>query len=71
MHLELLLVGGELRLGLLQLERELGGRRAIAGLQVGLGLRLELLHVRSVGGDLPRDALDQAAVLLEARCGLP
>ena len=38
---------------------------AIAGLQVGLGLRLELLHVRLVRRHLPRHALDQAAVLLE------
>ena len=48
-HLELLLVGGQLLFGLLQLERELRRRGAIAGLQVGLGLGLELLHVRPVG----------------------
>src|SRR2546422_7639224 len=30
-----------------------------------LRLRLELLHVRSVGGDLTRDALHEPAVLLE------
>ena len=70
-HLELLLVGRELGLRLLQLQRELRRRRAIAGLQVRLRLGLELLHVRPVGGDLTRDALDEAAILLEARRGLP
>ena len=38
---------------------------AVAGLQIRLGLGFELLHVRPVGRDLPGDALDQAAVLLE------
>ena len=71
MHLELLLVGGELLLGLLQLERELRRRRPIAGLQVGLGFGLELLHVRPVRRHLPRDALDQAAILLEPAAALP
>ncbi len=52
--------------GLLQLERELCRGGAIAGLEVGLRLRFELLHVRLVGGDLPGDPLDEPAVLLEA-----
>jgi hypothetical protein len=51
-HVQLLLVGGELGLRLLQLERELCRGGAIAGLEVGLGLGLELLEVRRVGGDL-------------------
>ena len=64
-HLQLLLVGGELFLGFLQLERELRGGRPIAGLQIGLGLGLELLHVRSVGRHLAGHTLDEAAILLE------
>ena len=69
-HLELLLVGGQFFLGLLQLERELRRGRPIAGPQVGLGLGLELLHVRPVGRHLAGDALDQAAVLLEPGAAL-
>jgi hypothetical protein len=44
-HGELLPVLLELALGLLQLERELGGGLAVAGLEVGLGLGLELAGV--------------------------
>ena len=64
-QLELLLVGGELLFGLLQLERELRGGGAIAGLEIRLGLGLELLDVGAVGLRLARDALDQPAVLLQ------
>ena len=65
MHLELALVGRELLFRFLQLERELRRRRAIAGFQIRLRLGLELLHVRAAGRRLPRDALDEAAVLLQ------
>ena len=65
MHLQLLIVGCQLRLGLLQFERELCRSRAVARFQVRLGFRLELLHVRAVRRDLASDALDEAAVLLQ------
>ena len=58
-------MAGQLLFRFLQLERELGGGRAIAGFQIGLGLGLELLHVRAVRGDLTRDALDEPAILLQ------
>jgi hypothetical protein len=64
-HGELAFVGLQLPLGLLQLERELRRRGAVARLEIGLGLGLELLDVRLVRLDLARDALDQPAVLLE------
>ena len=47
-HLELLFVLSQLLLGFLQLQREFGGRFALPGLQVGLHLGFELLHVGRV-----------------------
>ena len=49
----------------------LAGGLAVAGLEVRLGLRGQLADLRLAVLDLPRDALDEAAVLLEARRGPP
>ncbi|MBZ5636683.1 MAG: hypothetical protein LAO55_26455 [Acidobacteriia bacterium] len=43
---------------------------ALAGLKVGLGLRLELLHVVAGAGHLPRDSLDQPTVGFETLAAL-
>ena len=59
---QLLLIGGQLALGLLQLERELGGGIALAGLQVSFGLGFELLHMVAAHLHLAGDALHQGAV---------
>ena len=65
-HPELLFVLLDLPLGLLQLQRELGGGLAVPGLEIGLGLRGELVEVSLAVLDLARHALHQAAVLLQA-----
>ncbi len=62
MRRELLLVRGQFPLRLLQLERELGGGIALAGLQVRFGLGLELLNVIPAHLHLARDTLDQGTV---------
>ena len=66
MQLELFLVRRELRLGLLELKRELSGHVAVAGLEMRLDLALELGRVRLAVRHLARDGLDKTAVHLES-----
>ena len=70
MHLELGLVLGQLGLGLLQLQGELGRRLAVAGLQVGLDLAFQVGDVLLGVLHLPRHALDQRPVLLQPLAAL-
>ena len=60
---ELLLVLGQVVLGPLEVEGELGGGLAVAGVQVGLDLGLERGDLLALVVHLPRDPLDQGAVL--------
>ena len=60
------LVLGQVVLGPLQVEGELGGRLAVAGVEVGLDLGLERGDLLALAVDLPGDALDQGAVLGQA-----
>src|SRR5262249_20719192 len=64
-HRQLLAILLERGLGLGQLEREAAGGLAIAGLEIRLGLRGQLVDLVLAVLDLAADALDQRAVLLE------
>src|SRR6266498_2081129 len=65
-ELELLLVLREVALRLLELQRELAGGLAIARLEVGFHLGLQLVDLGLAHGRLSHDALDQPAIELQA-----